>query len=345
MTHARISLFAISFLFFLAFAGGILAMCYLAVPPLEALVRELLRAGAYNSGQPADVVRAMLGHADKQVFGLTALVLLCATSAAMVTARYARREELNLQLRDQLFVAYGIKQDAQRETAQMKQLLANASAQIAGLADQLRKLQSATHPTALNANDYDTADAPENPALRALQNVSDELEQASESVREMVPSAHSLEHSLSPLAVRARAAAESLTALQKIVTRLNRLAINAALEAARLGTQSQSFANLAQEFKLLSRATAEQAASIGEQVWHLKEILSAASSPLSAIVTDAETTLSHLNEAAELIDLQWGRLARPSQDTALAHEVAQAARQAESLGHKMRRALEEREAA
>ena len=347
MTH-RPTLFLLSLAAFVGFAALILGLVYLAIPPLDVIIGSTFREGGIHANEPSAVARALLGSPQQIVFSSAMLLMLASIFASFATSLYLRREKVSAGLREQLFRAYGNMQDAQDEARHLRGLLQQATEQITELANQLRQLESTAQAHgALDSGQYDTGTqgAENDPALLALQDVSDEIDQASESVRDIVPSAHSLEHSLVPLAARARAAAEALTALQTLVNRLSRLAFNAALEASRHQLRSDGFTQLAEEFKTLNRATSEQAAAVAEQVWHMKETLSSAASPLSHLVADANSTLTHLREAAELIDLQWNRLqhATHGRTPALAEEVAEAAEQARKLEARMHRALDLRD--
>lgn len=331
----RRKIFFTCFLCTLGFALTVATLIYLTIPAMP---------GASLSA--FDIILSMLGDPLKLALEITTLLLICGLAASLMTRVLVDSERQQLLLRKQLFSTYGTLQQSQDELRYLKETLKQVTKLAGDMAGRLRKLDDGANAgPVLTPGEYENVPDKEVPAYLklALENVSDELSQASSAVREIMPSAHSLEHALTPLSARAGAAGEALAMLDRTVARLNRLVLNATLEAARLGEQGANMVPLMEEFKELGRETSEQAAAIGEQVWHVKETLSSANSPLSALVHDADATLRHLSEAAELLDEQWDSLVNrtplSTAGSALTREVAAAAEQAAALEEKIHRLI------
>lgn len=332
----RRKIFLTCFACSLGFALTVLTLVYLTIPPMK---------GVGLSSW--DIILVMFGDTLKFTLEVITLVLTCGLAASLMTRVMVDNERQQLMLRKQLFVAYSNLQQSQDELRTLKDTLKQVTKLSSGMAERLRKLgNDEASYSALTPGEYEGTESGKGKSSYiqlALENVSDELSQASTAMRDIMPSANALEHTLTPLSARAGAAGEALAVLDRIVGRLNRLILNVTLEAARTAEPSQGLIDLLEEFKILGRETAEQAAAIGEQVWHVKETLSSTTSPLTALVSDADNTLRHLNEASDLLDAQWESISRSAmnQDSglAIAREVAMAVEEATALEEKIHRLI------
>ncbi len=323
-------IFLISLLAALGFAFSLLVLVYLTVPNMDGV--------GISRG---DILMAIFGDVTKVTMEIITLVMICTLAASLMTRAIVGQERQQLLLRRQLFKAYGNLQYSQDELRQLKDTLKQLARVTGDMATRLKHMENgATGTTVLAPSDYDigAVNGTGNvlPIRAALETVSDELSQASSSLREVMPSAHSLR----PLFERAEVAGQALVELDRVVGKLNRLTINAVLEACRLGDQGSGIAQLVGELKLLGKETAEQTATIGEQIRQMRTALSSANSPLASLLSDADASLRHLNEASELIDEQWDTIITALPDTereasALAREVAEVAQQASELEKKI----------
>lgn len=314
------------FLGALAFALTLLILVFLTIPDIRGLGLTSM-----------DIAVLMIGDAPKAALSLITLLMVCALAAMVVARSIIGHEHQQLLLRKQLFTAYANLQESQDELRHIKETLSQSSVLAHEMREKLKRLERGAPPV-LASSDYDILlpSSRENYLAGTLETVTDELAQASDALREIMPSAHALEHTLSPLHARADAAGKALTLLDGLIQRLNRLVLNATLEAARFGQGGETIVRLMDECKFLARDTAEQASAIGEQIWHLKETLTLTKSPLLTLRDEAVTTLRHLTEATELLDNEWDRLmAKPEADPALTRAVADAAKQAELLEKRM----------
>ena len=329
----RNRIFFYSFLGAASFALTLLLFVYLTIPDASGVGLTAM-----------DIATLMIGNTTKVALSLITLSLLCALAAMVLSRVLIGHEHQQLVLRKQLFSTYATLQETQDELRQLKETLTHSTLLARDMREKLKRLERGA-PSVLTNTEYELPNAPRKETLitRTLESVTDELSQASDAMREVMPSTQSLEHTLAPLHSRADAAGKALAMLDGLIQRLNRLVMNATIEAARLGHHGESMIRLLDEFKLLARDTAEHACAIGEQMWHVKETLATTQAPLLALRDDALSTLRHLTEATELLDTQWERLTAPTEavkDPAITRAVAEAAKQAELLEKRMQSLVE-----
>ena len=239
----------------------------------------------------------------------------CNLAAAIAARFFLAQEQQGDHLRRQLMRVFAHLRTAEEESARLKASFAQMTPLLQELTRRLHGLeQKSGEKHVLAAGQYASAEPNGDETWRqALEQLGDELDQAETAMRGLATSAQSLEQSLHPLATRTGQAAKTLGELDGLAGRLNRLALNALLEACRLGEQGEAFGQIAGEVRTLARETTAQVALLGEQLRQVSDTVAATSAPISSLLTDAAAIERHLVEAGELLDAQWQvATARPS---------------------------------